>query len=67
MNLKLDIIEEATRPIIRQDHIKMLFDTGASVPVWCVGYKRFHDAFPDAKKQDFSWQMSIRFNLLVYV
>ena len=44
MNLKLDIIEEATRPIIRQDYIKMLFDTRASVPVWCVGYKRFRDA-----------------------
>lgn len=58
MNLRFDIVSGANRPIVRNNRIKILFDTGASTPVWCVGKKMFCKTFPDATKQEFKYILS---------
>lgn len=41
MNLRYDIIKGKFKPIIRVDGVRYLFDTWATVPVWCAGLERF--------------------------
>lgn len=58
MNLKFDIVQGVYKPIIEQNGITFLFDTGAGVPVWCLGKRRFCKTFPDATKQNFKYILS---------
>lgn len=58
MNLRFDIVSGANRPIVEQKGLTLLFDTGASTPVWCVGKKMFCKTFPDATKQEFKYILS---------
>lgn len=55
MDLRFNIVQGVYKPIIRNNKIKILFDMGASTPVWCVGKKRFYRIFPEAAKQDFKY------------
>lgn len=58
MNLRFDIIGDATKPIIRYNKMRLLFDTGAETPVWCVGKKMFCKTFPYATRQTFRYLLS---------
>lgn len=37
MNLKFNVLSQKTVPVIKYNNILLLFDTGASTPVWCSG------------------------------
>lgn len=58
MNLRFYIADKNSRPIIDYNAIIILFDTGASTPVWCMGKKRFYGFFPDATKQRYKYLLS---------
>ena len=58
MNLRFYIADKNNRPIIDYNAIIILFDTGASTPVWCMGKKRFYGFFPDATKQRYKYLLS---------
>lgn len=58
MNLRFYITDKNNRPIIDYNAMTILFDTGASTPVWCMGKKRFYGVFPDATKQKYKYLLS---------
>lgn len=57
MNLKFDILNKV-RPIIKHDNMLLLFDTGASIPVWCQGDNTFLEFFPTAKKKNYRFLLT---------
>ena len=57
MNLKFDVLQKV-RPIVRYDNMRLLFDTGASTPVWCQSVNAFMEFFPKAKKKDYRFLLS---------
>lgn len=50
MNLKFGIISGMFMPKVKYENLILLFDTGASTPVWCYGEASFRKKFPTAKK-----------------
>lgn len=58
MHLKFNVISKNSRPVILYNKIHVLFDTGASVPVWCTGANRFCGFFPGAAKQRYKYLLS---------
>lgn len=58
MNLKFDVLPEKIIPIIEYNNILLLFDTGASTPVWCLGSSRFRKKFPDAVKMNYKFLLT---------
>lgn len=57
MNLKFDILNKV-RPVVKYDNMFLLFDTGASTPVWCSGSTRFIRKFPTAKKKNYKFLLT---------
>lgn len=49
MNLRFSTLAKEFMPKIEYEDLILLFDTGASVPVWCGGINSFKDKFPAAK------------------
>lgn len=58
MNLKFDVLPEKIIPIIEYNNILLLFDTGASTPVWCRGLENFKDEFPYAVKMSYRFLLT---------
>lgn len=58
MNLKFNVLPEEVIPIIRYDGIRLLFDTGASTPVWCQNINTFLEFFPSAKKMNYKFLLT---------
>ena len=58
MSLKFNILPGKIIPIISYNNIKLLFDTGASTPVWCRGFENFKDEFPEAEKMDYRFLLT---------
>ena len=55
MNLKFDILDSEFLPKVEYDDMILLFDTGASTPVWCQGIGSFLEFFPKAKKMNYRY------------
>lgn len=58
MNLKFNVLQKTQKPIIKYNNIFLLFDTGASVPVWCRGIGAFQRKFTDVKKMDYKFLLT---------
>lgn len=58
MNLKFNVLPGKIIPVIRYNSMKLLFDTGASTPVWCSGGARFIRKFPSAKKMNYKFLLT---------
>ncbi len=58
MNLKFDVLPEKIIPVIEYNNILLLFDTGASPPVWCSGGARFIRKFPSARKMNYKFLLT---------
>ncbi|MCI9077581.1 MAG: hypothetical protein HFH68_01485 [Lachnospiraceae bacterium] len=58
MNLKFNVLTGKIIPVIRYDNMKLLFDTGASTPVWCYDVDSFKTKFPEAKKMDYRFLLT---------
>ena len=54
--LRFPLINTFTRQFfdkkINDINVRFLYDSGAKIPVWCTGIKKFLKAYPDAKKID---------------
>ena len=57
MNLKFNVLPQKTVPVTEYN-ILLLFDTGASTPVWCSGGNRFKRKFPSAKKMNYKFLLT---------
>ncbi|MDE6615294.1 MAG: hypothetical protein K2K35_01915 [Lachnospiraceae bacterium] len=57
MNLKFNILNKV-RPIIKHDNMLLLFDTGASTPVWCQSDNTFLEFFPTTKKKNYRFLLT---------
>ncbi|MDE6616325.1 MAG: hypothetical protein K2K35_07130 [Lachnospiraceae bacterium] len=58
MNLKFNILPGKIIPVIKYNSMKLLFDTGASTPVWCYGVNSFIKKFPSAKKMNYKFLLT---------
>ena len=58
MNLKFNVLPEKSRPVIEYEDLLLLFDTGASTPVWCYGVASFKRKFPKAIKMDYRFLLT---------
>ncbi len=58
MNLKFNVLPGKIIPVIRYNGMKLLFDTGASTPVWCRGLENFKDEFPESEKADYRFLLT---------
>lgn len=57
MNLRFDVLNKV-RPVVKYDNMFLLFDTGASTPVWCSGSTRFIRKFLTAKKKNYRFLLT---------
>ena len=57
MNLRFNI-SNRIRPVIKYENMFLLFDTGASTPVWCQGAGVFLEFFPSARKMDYKFLLT---------
>lgn len=58
MNLEYGIVPEELGPVIEYRDMLILFDTGASVPVWCGDVDYFKRKFPDAEKRRYRFLLT---------
>lgn len=58
MNLKFNVLLGEIMPVIRCDGMRLLFDTGASTPVWCQNEDTFIKKFPSAKKMNYKFLLT---------
>ena len=60
--LVLPLTNQRSRQIFRYDNgiekIRMMYDSGARVPVWCTGHELLCKAYPEAVKTDLSSDVS---------
>lgn len=58
MKLEFEILPDEHTAVVRYCGIKILFDTGASTPVWCAGINNFKDMFPNAEKRNYRFLLT---------
>ncbi|MCI9079072.1 MAG: hypothetical protein HFH68_09155 [Lachnospiraceae bacterium] len=58
MNLKFDVLSEKIISVTEYNNMLLLFDTGASTPVWCYGVNSFIKKFPYAKKMNYKFLLT---------
>ncbi|MCX4327345.1 MAG: hypothetical protein OSJ45_08625 [Lachnospiraceae bacterium] len=58
MNLKFNILQRTHRPVVKYENMLLLFDTGASTPVWCQGIDTFKDRFSKSGKMDYKFLLT---------
>lgn len=58
MNLNFIVMPEELGPVVEYDNMLLLFDTGASTPVWCYGVDTFKRKFPDAEKKRYRFLLT---------
>lgn len=58
MNLKFTVLPEKINPVVEYNNMLLLFDTGASTPVWCQNTDVFLEFFPKAKKKNYRFLLT---------
>ncbi len=58
MHLKFEALMGGHRPVIEYDGMLFLFDSGASVPVWCYGLQAFQAKFAKAAEMEYQFVLS---------
>ncbi len=56
--LEFELIKRYDRPVFEYCETLYMFDTGSDTPVWCSGEDLFVSAFKDARKTEYTTQLS---------